>query len=120
MSIPLNSSGLPEGLGCLSFRGRVYWMIYRDELGRQVQTNTRTDDFRQAQRILAGEAIRVLLARLAVLEAIRHEGQEETRANSGRSQAGHGGGHAGSSRSVRKDAALVREGRTKTARGGRR
>lgn len=71
MHIPLNSSGLPKGLGSLQVRGRAYWAIYTDAFGRIQQVNTQTADIAEARQFLAGRAALVLQAKLtAVLEVL--------------------------------------------------
>jgi hypothetical protein len=75
-----NPSGLPYGTGSIQIRGRVWWMIYRDTEGRTIQENTRTENQNEARRMLAVRALETTRAKVAALEQIVNEGQNQAEA----------------------------------------
>ncbi len=70
-----NESGLPYGAGSLQMRGKVYWIIYRDLQGKQIQENTQTDDRDAALMVLAKAALKMAQARVDLLKGIIREYQ---------------------------------------------
>jgi len=118
ITIPFNSSGMPEKTGSLQVRGRAVWMIYTDETGRKIQANTGTADFAQARRVLARAAITVLQARLAALREVLGEAPAKAAAGS---RGDHPAAGTPRSRANRKEPAKApRPGRTNPRPGSSR
>jgi hypothetical protein len=106
-----NPAGLPYGTGSIQMRGRVWWLIYKDETGRKIQANSGTDDQAAARRMLAVRAIKTLRARLAALRAVLHESRGEARADAGTT---------GRQRAHRTTTAADARGRKSNSQGGSR
>jgi hypothetical protein len=70
-----NPSGLPYGCGSIQVRGKQWWGIYRDTLGRTIQENLHTESQDAARYLLAQRALETARAKVAALEQITHEGQ---------------------------------------------
>jgi hypothetical protein len=79
----INTSGLPRGMGSLQVRGRVYWAIYTDADGRNVQANTQTADPLAARLFLVQRAQEVLEAKLAAVQGMLDECRHQPRATAG-------------------------------------
>ena len=104
-----NQSGMPYGTGSLQKRGRTYWIMYRDPEGRQIQENSRLEDYAPALRMLAERALVTVQAKVAVLEAIINETEEQEAGS--QDPVGPRKKHAGSGGTVRRDAAVRRTGK---------
>jgi len=92
-------------------------MIYTDETGRQIQSNTKTEDLGEAKRVLAGTAIRVLERRLDALREALGEAPKARAGTRGANRPGVDRGHAAGRQPVRRHAAGGRDG--KKVPGGR-
>jgi hypothetical protein len=100
---------LPHGCGTLIQRDRFWWMYYADEHGVRHQESTKTEDWAEARRILAREALQIGRRRLAELEAIADEAPEDHHDR----ETGHGPGH-------RRMGELLRDATGNRARAARR
>jgi hypothetical protein len=66
-------TGLPYGSGSLQIRGRVWWMIFKNETGLIIQESAKTQDWDEAVRLLAARALPIAQARVAALEKVAYE-----------------------------------------------
>ena len=107
-------------------RGRVWWMIYRDEAGRIVQENSGCVESERAEaiRALALRSLPVAIARVKALEDLTHATTKQIERAAAQGQRGSEarGQRSSGKRSLRSDASSVRarSGQTRSSRGGKK
>lgn len=68
-------SGLPKGMGALSFRCGSYWMVFRNAAGERTQENTHTKNRIVARVMLAERVLERITAEQKLLTEVIREGQ---------------------------------------------